>query len=241
MFWNWFIAAGIGSQAIQHWHGIFLKIWNGRTSCKGMNSHPLLRHLPRYEVPSSTGQPPVSAYEDFVDYLAEMFCLERLRHLRDRTKDWDGPRFFQSRELLFECVSEVYWAQHLTHWDCKKQFNMLSCIREETEPGFLEAESFVQEILSTSSTMKLSHGLVTEQREYFARIWDEPGNEDADRRAGMFAAYLRWASVDFQQTKGSRVYSCLSVKNQSLPEACWKVWASLMCNTWLMSFTSDKL
>ena len=49
--------------------------------------------------------------------------------------------------------------------------------------------------------MKLSHGLVTEQREYLARIWSEPGNEDADHRAGTFAAYLRWASVYFQQTK----------------------------------------
>lgn len=78
---------------------------------------------------------------------------------------------------------------------------MLSCICEETEPGFLEADSFVQEILSTSSTIKLSHGLATEQREYLARIWDERGDEDADRRAGTFAAYLKWQSVHFQQTK----------------------------------------
>lgn len=201
MFWNGFIAARKGSQAIKHWHDIFFRIWDGRTSCKGMHSHPLLRHLPRYEVPSSKGQPPAFTYENFVDYLAQMFCLERLRHFCDPTKDWDGPQFFEAKVLLFECVSEVYWAQHLTHWDGRKQFNMLSCIREETEPGFLEAEKFVQEILSTSSTMKLSHGLVTEQREYLARIWSEPGNEDADHRAGTFAAYLRWASVYFQQTK----------------------------------------
>jgi hypothetical protein len=201
MFWNGFIGARKGSIAIKHWHDIFLKIWDGRTSCNGVHSHPLLRHLPRYEVPSSTGQPPAYAYDDFVDYLAQMFCLERLRHLRDPVKDWDGPQFFESRVLLFECVDEVYWAQHLTHWDGRKQFNMLSCIRDETEPGFPEAEKFVQEILATSSTMKLSHGLVTEQREYLARIWDEPGNEDADCRAGTFAANLRWASVYFNQTK----------------------------------------
>jgi hypothetical protein len=78
---------------------------------------------------------------------------------------------------------------------------MLSRIREKTEPGFLEAEQFLQDILSTSSTMKLSHGLLTEQREYLARIWDKPENEDADCRPGTFAAYLRWASVYYQQTK----------------------------------------
>lgn len=201
MFWNGFIAARKDSLAIKYWHDIFLKLWDGRTSCEGMNAHPLLRHLPRYEVPSSTGQPAAFAYEHFVDYLAQMFCLERLRHLRDPTKGWDGSQFFESRALLFECVSEVYWAQHLTHWDGRKQFNLLSCVREETEPGLREAEEFVQNILSMSSTMKLSHGLVTDQREYLARIWDEPGNEDADCRPGTFAAYLRWASVHFQQTK----------------------------------------
>lgn len=201
MFWNGFIAARKGSLAIKYWHDIYLKIWDDRTTCEGMHSHPLLRHLPRYEVLPFMGQPPAFAYEDFVDYLIQIFCLERLRHLRDLTKGWDGPRFFESRVLLFECISEVYWAQHLTHWDGRKQFNMLNRIREKTEPGFLEAERFVQDILSTSSTMKLSHGLVTEQREYLARIWDEPENEDADCTPGTFAAYLRWASVYYQQTK----------------------------------------
>lgn len=76
MFWNGFIAARKGSRPIQHSHDIFLRIWDGLTSCKGMHSHPLFRHLPRYEMPSSTGQPPAFAYEDFVDYLAQMFCLD---------------------------------------------------------------------------------------------------------------------------------------------------------------------
>uniref|UniRef100_A0A093V233 Putative sterigmatocystin biosynthesis P450 monooxygenase n=1 Tax=Talaromyces marneffei PM1 TaxID=1077442 RepID=A0A093V233_TALMA len=201
MFWNGLIGARKGSLVIKYWHDIFLNVWNNRTSCDGINSHPLLRHLPRYEVPSSTGLPPAFVYKNFVDYLAQMFCLERLQHLRDLNRDWDGLRFFESRVLLFECVSEVYWAQHITHLDGRKQFNMLSCVRAETEPEFLEAEKFIQEILSTSSTMKLSHGLVTEQGEYLARIWDEPENEDADCRPGTFAAYLRWASVYFQQMK----------------------------------------
>lgn len=201
MFWNGFIAARKGSRAIKLWHDMFLKIWNGRNSCKELHSHPMLRHLSRYEVPSSTGQPPAFAYEDYVDYLAQMFCLERLRHLRDPSQDWDGPQFFDSRVLLFECVSEVYWAQHLTHWDGRKQFNMLSCLHDLTEPGYFEAEKFIQDVLSNSSTMKISHGIPTDQREYLARIWDEPANEDADCRAGTFAAYLRWASIYFQQSK----------------------------------------
>lgn len=240
MFLNRFIAARKGSQAIKHWHDVYLMIWDGHTSCTGMHSHPLLRHLPRYEVPSSTGQPPEFTYEDFVDYLAQMFCLERLWHLRDPTKDWDAPDSFETKVLLFECVSEVYWAQHMTHWGGRKQFNMLNCIGEKTEPGFMEAEDFVQDILSTSSTMKLSHGLVTQQRENLARIWDEPGNEDADHRAGTFAAYLRWASVNYQQTKKLTSVQLPVNEKATLTGSLLqtKLWASLMCNILLVSFNS---
>jgi hypothetical protein len=97
----------------------------------------------------------------------------------------------------------VYWAQHLTHWDGRKQSELLSCQREgaEHDENFKEAEAFVAGILGMSSTMKLSHGLVTEEREYLARIWDEPENVDADRKPGTFAAHLRWASVHFQQDR----------------------------------------
>lgn len=64
-----------------------------------------------------------------------------------------------------------------------------------------EAEALVQGVLSVSSTMKLSHGLVTAGREYLADIWDNPENHDADIRPGTFAAYLREASETFEQTK----------------------------------------
>lgn len=203
MFWNGFIAARKGCVAVKHWHDTFLKIWEGTDSTAGMSDHPLLRHLPRYEVPSSTGEPPAFRYGDYVDYLAQMFCLERFRHLKDPALNWDGPAFFTESVLLYECVSEVYWAQQLTHWDGRKQFQLLSQQREgaENDEGYKEADAFVKGILDTSSTMKLSHGLVTEQREYLARIWDEPGNAEADRRPGTFAAHLRWASVHFQQTR----------------------------------------
>ena len=203
MFWNGFIAARKGSVAVKHWHDIFVKVWEGTNSTAGMSGNILLRHLPRYEVPSSTDEPPAFRYADFVDYLAQMFCLERLRHLKDPALDWDGPAFFSDGILLYECVTEVYWAQHLTHWNGRKQFEMLSRQRDgaEHDEGYKEAEDFVAGILDTSSTMKLSHGLVTEQREYLARIWDEPENANADVQPTTFAAYLRWASVHFHQTR----------------------------------------
>lgn len=203
MFWNGFIAARKGCVAVKYWHDIFLEVWKDVDSTHGMSHHPLLQHLPRYEVPSSTGEPPAFAYAHYVDYLAQMFCLERLRHLKDPVLEWDGPAFFDSRVLLYECVSEVYWAQHLTHWDGRKQFEMLCEQRDKPEHDdrFREAEAFVNGILSTSSTMKLSHGILTDQREYLARIWDEPEHANADRTPGTFAEHLRWASVYFEQKR----------------------------------------
>ncbi|KAL2386805.1 hypothetical protein RJZ90_000395 [Blastomyces dermatitidis] len=76
---------------------------------QGMYAHELLHHLPRYEVPSSTGRAPAFQYGHYVDYLIQMFCLERIRHLEDPTIAWDGPAWFSRKVLLFECVSEVYW------------------------------------------------------------------------------------------------------------------------------------
>ena len=52
-------------------------------------------------------------YTQFVDYLAQVFCLERLRHLKDPAIGWDGPKFFVERVLLFDCVTEVYCADFI--------------------------------------------------------------------------------------------------------------------------------
>ncbi|KAK2802409.1 hypothetical protein FQN51_004472 [Onygenales sp. PD_10] len=217
MFWNGLIAAKKGCIAVKHWHDTFLKLWEGKDSTQGMYGHELLRHLPRYEVPSSTGKAPAFQYGHYVDYLIQMFCLERIRHLNDPALAWDGPTWFSRGVLLFECVSEVYWAQHLTHWDGRKQFDMLSRKRDgsDHDEAYKEANEFVQAILDTSSTMKLSHGIVTEQREYLARIWDEVGNEEADIAPGTFAAYLRWASENFNQTR-TLVPLLLPVRDEAL-------------------------
>ncbi|KAK9778220.1 putative glycosyl transferase [Seiridium cardinale] len=177
MFWNGFIAARKGCVAVKHWHGIFLKLWKGAGNTAGMSSHPIIRHLPRYESVCDISKtlPPTGM----------------------------DLRFFETSVLIYECVTEVYWAQHLTHWDGRKQFELLNRRREDAikDESYFEADAFVTGILDTSPTMKLSHGLVTEKREYLARIWDEPENSDADTAPGTFAEYLRWASENFHQTK----------------------------------------
>ena len=202
MMFNGFIAARKGNLCIKYWHDIFLKVWEGVTTTAGMHKHRLLQHLPKYEPPSAKGQPPFK-YAQFVDYIAQIFCLERLRHVKDPNIGWDGPDYFENRVLLFDCVQEIYWAQRLTMWDGRKQFDLLATSREDgpRTQRHEEAEAFVESILANSATMKVSHGLVTAGREYLAEIWDKPENHGADIAPGSFAAYLRWASEHLEQTR----------------------------------------
>ena len=208
---NGFIAACKGNPCIKHWHDICLKIWRGRTTTTGMHKHPLLRHLPRYEASSAqTSKAPPFQYEQYVDYVVQIFCLERLRHLRDPTGDtltgaWDGPCYFKTKVLLYDCVQEVYWAQRLTGWNGRKQFELLSTPREGADTvrheRYDEAKAFVEGLLATSSTMKLSRSLAVPGIEYLADIWNTPENRGADNEPGTFAAYLRSASVHFEQKR----------------------------------------
>lgn len=138
-----------------------------------------------------------------MNHIAQIFCLERLKHAKDSNIGWDGPDYFEDRLLLFDCVQEVYWAQRLTMWDGRKQFDLLATSRkaEARDERYDEAEGFVESILANSATMKVSHGLVTAGREYLVEIWDKPENRGADIEPGSFAAYLRWVSEHLEQTR----------------------------------------
>ena len=203
MMWNGFIACRKGSILVKHWHDSFLKLWEGKDSTFGMYAHPLLRHLPSYEVPPPPGGKPAFKYSDYVDYLIHMYVLERVRNMDDPSLDGTGPEYFAKHTYLLDVVAEVYWAQIITGWDGGKQFELLSRQREGAthDESWKESENFLQGVLDTSSTMKLGHGIVTDLRDYLARIWDQPENHSADIAEGTFAARLRWASVHYEQTK----------------------------------------
>jgi len=204
MVFNGLIAARKGCLAIKYWHETFVEVWKGATSTANMSTHPLLLHLPRYEPPSAGGKMPPFRYAQFADYLAQVLCLERVRHLKDASVGWDGPQFFNTKVLLFDCSSEVYLAQRLTQWDGRKQFELLSRQRDGANPDsqeYKEADDFVSAIVAKSATMKVSHGLATAGREYLAELWDKPENAEADRKPGTFAAHLRRAAETVEQDR----------------------------------------
>ncbi|KAL3479204.1 hypothetical protein BJX99DRAFT_245033 [Aspergillus californicus] len=163
MLFNGFIPARKGSLVIKYQHEIFLTLWKDSTSCEGMHTHTVLQYLPTYEPPALNGKRPPFMYA---------------QHLTDSSVGWDRPRFFDERVLLFDCVLEL--------------LNLRQDGGQDVGSGKVkETETLVQGVLGMSTTIKVSHGLVTAGRE----------NHDADIRPGTFAAYLRGASATFEQTK----------------------------------------
>ncbi|KMP06313.1 hypothetical protein CIHG_01665 [Coccidioides immitis H538.4] len=135
------------------------------------------------------------------------------------TTGWDGPEFFENKALILDGVRDVYWAQILTNWDGRKQFELLSTFREGASPDdeqYQEADAFVKSVLEMCSILKASHGLFVHGREYLATIWGQPENCDADRKPGTFAAYLRWASEHFEQSREVPLTTMTIVKDALL-------------------------
>ncbi|EFW15953.1 capsule polysaccharide biosynthesis protein [Coccidioides posadasii str. Silveira] len=183
IFYNGFIAGRKGSLCIKYRHDIFLEVWKGVTNCDSMRNHPLLKHLPKYQVPAPEGERPI------------------FTRLKDLTTGWDGPEFFENRTLILD------------------GFELLSTFREGASPDdeqYQEADAFVKSVLEMCSILKASHGLVVHGREYLATIWDQPENCDADRKPGTFAAYLRWASEHFEQSREVPLTTMTIVKDALL-------------------------
>lgn len=201
---NGFIAARKSNTFVKYWHDIFLSVWEGTTETTGMHAHPLLHHLPGF-------QPPVEkleaadlnvSYGQFLDYLAHNLCFERLIYLRDPSINWNGPEYNRQNILWFDAMQETYYAQKITAWDGRKQYNLLSARRQNAAQDEVAAaaEKFVEDVMANSATMKLSHGLPS-AKEYLAAIWDSDDDKKIDNTPGTFAEYLRYGSVHFEQNR----------------------------------------
>lgn len=204
---NGFIAAKRGNPFIKRWHDIYLALWEGVTNAQGFHKHPLLRHLPllcppvdRLNCPSLN-----MMMEAFSDYLAAFMCFERLRKLIDPRDGFNGPEYYSNHMLLFPALQETYYFQQQTNWSGTRQFELLTAKR--TGEGVVRdekwqaAENFVTDALANTSTMKLSHGPAGALDSFLADLWDSQEHQEKDNVEDTFAAYLRYGSVHFDQTR----------------------------------------
>ncbi|KAF7510020.1 hypothetical protein GJ744_007124 [Endocarpon pusillum] len=131
------------------------------------------------------------------DYAAQCYCFNRLSHLKDPSDGFSGSEYLNSRGLFFDAMQECLLALQLTGWDGNKQFEYLSARKSD---GNKEAEMFAEAVVRDSCQLKVSHGFHSHMV-FLGRLWEQPGNEDADHAEGTFAAYLRYASVFLEQTR----------------------------------------
>ncbi|KAI1132847.1 capsular polysaccharide synthesis protein-domain-containing protein [Nemania abortiva] len=205
---NGFIAAKRGNPFIKRWHDIYMALWQGgATNAQGFHKHPLLRHLPllcppvdKYNCPSLG-----TMMEAFSDYMAAFMCFERLRKLIDPSDGFNGPEYFSNHMLLFPAIRETYYFQQQTNWSGSRQFELLTAKRTGEgvvkDENWRAAEIFVADALANTSTMKLSHGPPGALDSFLADLWDSEEHQEKDNVEGTFAAYLRYGSVHFEQTR----------------------------------------
>jgi hypothetical protein len=199
---NGFIAARRGNGAIRRWHAIYCALWEGSTTAEGFHAHPLLAHLPQLDVQNAElGCPPLLIpTHGLGDYLAHFLCLERLQQLRDPADGFNGAEYFTNNVLLLRAIDHVYYAQKITGWDGRRQYDMLATRVDDVKaPLQADAKAFVDKVLRNSALMKLSHGPPC-GLENLATIWDEESHANDDIAEGTFADYLRNASVHWDYT-----------------------------------------
>ncbi|KAL2813514.1 hypothetical protein BJX63DRAFT_442865 [Aspergillus granulosus] len=171
MLFNWYIAARKGSLCIKYWHEIFIAVWQGATSCEGRHRHPLLGYLPRYEPPSLNRKMLPFIYEQFADYLAQVFCLERLRHLTDSTTrltDWNGHKHYEllnlsrSAEALVQGVLSMSSTMKVSHGLATAGREYLAEIWDKSENSDADSRpgTFAVFLREASETLKQTKELV---------------------------------------------------------------------------------
>lgn len=193
---NGFIATKRGNEMVRRWHDVYYSLWKGKTSAEGFSKSPLLAHLPPLQVQHhQLNCPPLLIpTEALGDYLAHFLAFERLQHLRDPHDGFDGADYFTRKVFLLRAEDHLYYAQRITGWDGRKQYNLLNTKIAPDAEGYKEAKDFVDSTLREAVMMKLSHGPPC-GLENLASIWDEEEHSEDDVATGSFAAYLRYGSV----------------------------------------------
>lgn len=92
-----------------------------------------------------------------------------------------------------------------TVWNGKRQWELFSKKRSGAgsvrDAEWHEAEDFIHDVISESALMKLSTGSESSEDWWLASYWNKEEHKTADIEEGTFAAYLRWASCHFDQTR----------------------------------------
>lgn len=212
---NYFIAARKGSEFIRHFHEVFLELWKGKTSCDGVNQHPLLKPVfemqarlkaEKADITMDTFDEPFAVPADrIMDYIAQMLCWERVCMIeKDPANDgFSGRECWESKTFLFEGWGETAPAGRMIGWKGQDLFDVLATPTAKIEGGeggerYEKSKRVVWHMLANGAMQKVYRGSMLVNPS-LGTLWDR--SEGADGRVGTWAEVLRWGSVNLEQTR----------------------------------------
>ena len=203
---NGFLACQSGNPFIKRWHDIYLSLWKHETTNSvGFHKLPLLSHVRPIEVPKDRpidDIEKITPLEEMLDYLAHFLCFERLRCLSDPSDGFNGCDYFHEKVFLLPAMSELFGLQPRTGWDGREQLKLLQIPLDGPQDEMWQtAMDYAKDAFANQTAMKASRGPKNPKMECLAELWDMPEYRDADYREGTFAAWLRYGSVHYAQTR----------------------------------------
>ncbi|PHH77118.1 hypothetical protein CDD82_3665 [Ophiocordyceps australis] len=200
---NYFMAARPGNAFLLRCHGLFLRLWEGRTSTEGMHSSPLLRGLglmtgiaPSFEEDGKVYDSAETA-RMLSDYIAQGQVMRMVLGVVDDQDDWNGPHYVAHHICGLEYMSNSQLINDMTAWNGPRQFELLSLPlpQEQMESkDQQQARQIVEACLCTSFSFKLAHGLIVRvMGDTLGSLWRRHSGSDCV--AGTYADWLRHGMV----------------------------------------------
>lgn len=209
---NHFVASRKGDPFIKRWHELFIHLWKGHTSCKGMIANPLLAFALNNDFSQSVERgfrwefkvEPQVVFE----YIAQVLAWQRLCLLEDAGDGFCGADYAQDHILWFDVLEEDWGAETIVGFRGQEMFDALAT-RLDADPESEEyktAYKLVWRVLARSSMQKITHGKNLTKTPALGLLWDSEENKDKDIEPGTFAELLRYGTEHFVQTRKDILY-----------------------------------
>ena len=178
-------------------------MWKDRTNAVGIRNHPLIRHLGVLD-PHHPSMGDDHKLERFSDYCAQILAFERLRLLQEPgERGFDGSRYFKEHFFLLELWKEAFRTQDVL--DGTTLYELLSMERrpeDMADSRQQQAKNMVHQLLAQSAVAQFSTGYWQPGMPLsLTSFWAKPGHENDDCRPGTWGGFLRYGSVNWEQTR----------------------------------------
>lgn len=192
-------------------HAIFMALWEGRSNCVDLGSHPLLAEvLPQIKF----GQNPFKL--DFArdispralaGYVAQIAAWARLCMIEEPDGGFNGRSYYREHVMLFDAMTETAPERLLPHFTAQDMLRVLET-KVHADPqsqshsaSYRTAHNLIWGILTTSSMLKVAHAKSLTNSPQLGIYLDRPENENLDVHSSTFFELLRYGSLHYEQLR----------------------------------------